>query len=116
MFADDPSEGYRVNCQSCADVGMIRVPWADAPDDFAICLCDAGLAMRDSRSRKDVSYALWELWAAREQVDPSRVFLLEEVLTPQELAERGFSMPAKPTQVAREAALLAAGKSKRVKL
>ena len=107
-----------MNCQSCADLGMIRVPWSDAPDDFAICLCEAGQSMRRSwnpdedRSR----FAVWQLWAAREQVDPSRVFFLEEVLTPQELAERGFDRSATPTAVAREAALLAAGKSKRVKL
>ena len=44
--------------------------------------------------------------------DADRLRSLEEVLTPQELAERGFSMPAKPTAVTQEAALLAAGKRK----
>jgi hypothetical protein len=97
-------------------VGVIRVPWSDAPDDFAICLCRAGAEMRNGRNVKQTEFALWQLWAAREQIDPSRVFFLEEVLTPQELSERGFSMPARPTAVAREAALMAAGKSKRVKL
>lgn len=106
-----------MNCQSCADLGMIRVPWADAPANFAICLCLAGLEMRQTRNaNKETGFALWQVWAAREQVDPSRVFLLEEILTPAELAERGFALPAQPTALAREAALLAAGKSKRVKL
>lgn len=99
-----------MNCQSCADVGMIRVPWSNAPDDFAICLCDAGREMRNETNVKDTGYALWQVWAAKEQVDPSRVYCLEEILTPQEITERGFTM--QPVQATREAALLAAGRRK----
>lgn len=106
-----------MNCQSCADVGIIRVPWSNAPDDFAICLCDAGAAMRRSWNPDETRarFEVWQLWAAREQVDPSRVFLLDEILAPAELAERGFSAPQAPTIAAQEAVLLAAGK-RRAKL
>lgn len=101
-------------CPHCGDKGMIRVPWSDAPDDFAICLCAVGMLMRDDRNAgKRTGYALWQVWAYREQIDPSRVFLIEEILTPAELLERGFG--AVPV-ANREAALLAAGKSKRAKL
>lgn len=101
-----------MNCQSCADVGVIRVPWADAPDDFALCLCAAGTEMRSDCSHKPTAFALWQLWAAREQIDPSRVFLLEEILTPPELAARGFTTAVQSPVAAQEAALLAAGKRK----
>lgn len=108
----------RVNCQSCADAGMIRVPWSNAPDDFAVCLCSAGQTMRDdTNGGKRTGYALWQVWAFQQQIQPSRIFLMEEILTPAELAERGFTMPARPTAlVGREAELLAAGKTRRVKL
>jgi hypothetical protein len=59
---------------------------------------------------------LWRLWAAREGVDPSRVVMLEDVLTADELKDRGLSAGVEPTVERREAALLAAGKSKKAKL
>lgn len=101
-----------MNCQSCADVGIIRVPWNNAPDDFAICLCAAGADMRSSRSRSQTAFALWQLWAARGQIDPSRVFLLEEILTPPELAQRGFVAAVQSPVAAQESVLLAVGKRK----
>lgn len=107
-----------MSCAQCGDIGIIRVPWSDAPDDFAVCLCPSGRNMRQTRNaRKDTGFALWEVWAAREQVDPARVFLLEDVLTPAELAERGFHASVSELAVqSREAALLAAGRGKGVKL
>jgi hypothetical protein len=103
-----------VNCQSCGDVGIVRVPWSNAPDDFAVCLCKAGHQMRDeTNAGKPTGYALWQVWAYREQIDPSRLFLLEEILTPEELAARGFTVT--PAVMSREAALLNAGK-RRAKL
>lgn len=105
-----------MSCEHCADIGIIRVPWSDAPADFAVCLCPSGVTMRRTRNaNKDTGFALWQAWAAQQQVDPSRLFLLEEVLTPAELAERGFNRPG-VAAVTREAALLAAGKGKRLKL
>lgn len=105
-------------CHSCGDKGMIRVPWTDdkAEDDFAICLCDVGQDMRNTRNAgKETGYALWQVWCAQNQVQPSRIYLMEEILTPAELAERGFG-PASAVPVDREAALLAAGKTRKAKL
>lgn len=107
-----------MTCPCCGDLGMIRVPWSDAPDDYAICLCSVGFDLRcETNAGKAVGYALWQVWAARNQVQPSRIFLMEEVLTPAELAERGFHGGGLQAQDQdREAALLAAGRSKRGKL
>lgn len=94
-------------CHVCGDHGIVRANWSDAPDDFVLCLCPVGLQWR---SLSNDSTPLYMVWCARNAVPPSRLFLLEEVLTPAELAERGFQWPATPTAVAREAALMAAGK------
>lgn len=108
-----------MSCPSCGDKGVIRVRYHDgSPDDYAICLCAVGLRMRDDTNGwKKTGYALWQVWAAREQIDPSRVWLLEELSTAQEIADLGFGMHGQSTPVVgREAALLAAGKTQRAKL
>jgi hypothetical protein len=79
-----------MDCDICAGKGLVTLNWADAPPEYAVCLCQQGLAMRVTR---DGSFALWEVWAAREGVDPSRVWRLEDVLTPEELRERGVGQP-----------------------
>lgn len=106
-------------CRSCGDKGIIRCPYTDNPDEdlFALCLCPTGQTMRTTRNAgKETGYALWQVWCAREQIDPSRMYLMEEVLTAQELAERGFQAPGKAQPQSREAALLAAGKTRKGKL
>lgn len=104
-------------CSTCDDKGIIRVTWNDAPDDYAVCLCPIGQAMRsESNAGKLTGYALWQVWAFREQVDPSRVFFLEEVLTPTELAAKGFQKPVETTHATREAALLAGSRRGRARL
>jgi hypothetical protein len=100
-----------VTCQTCADKGMIRLNWADADEDYAICVCSSGHALRRTQNNGRTVPALWEVWAAREQVSPSRIWLIEDVLTEDELRERGLSLPQTSSR-SREAALLAAGKGK----
>ena len=98
---------------------MIRVPWTENPDedDFAICLCRVGHDLRrTTNARRDTGYALWQVWCAQNQIQPSRIYFMEEVLTAQELAERGFQEPGKAQPQSREAALLAAGKTRKGKL
>jgi hypothetical protein len=97
-----------MNCEVCSDKGIVRVNWADAPDDYAVCLCEEGLRLRVDRNHGKTVSTLWMVWCAREQIDPSRMFLIEEVLTPDELTERELRKP--PVSMNREAALLAAGK------
>lgn len=74
-------------CATCGDKGITVVNWADAPSQYAVCLCRTGEEMR---RKSNGSTALWRLWAAREQVDPEDVLMLEDALTPAELTERGF--------------------------
>lgn len=77
-------------CGICADKGIVKVNWEDAPPDFAVCLCRVGLDMRANRNAGREAIPLWHVWCAREQVSHDRVFLLEDVLTPEELADAGF--------------------------
>ena len=97
-------------CGTCADKGIVRLNWEDAPDDFAVCLCEAGLRLRTNRNDGHKVIPLWQVWCARERVDPERVFMVEDVLTPDELRERELSKPV--SRLDRAAALLAAGKVK----
>jgi hypothetical protein len=106
-----------VTCEVCHDHGVVKLNWSDAPPEYGICLCPFGLELRIARNVHRAVTPLWQVWAAREQVDPSLVWYLEDVLTPAELAERGFqSGTVEASAESREAALMAAGKSKRVKL
>lgn len=101
-----------MNCSSCDDKGIIRLNWSDAPEDFAVCLCKAGLAWRVDTNNDRKTNPMWHLWCGIKGIDISRVVLMEDVLTPAELAERGFVKPT--VNLNREAALLAASrKSKR---
>jgi hypothetical protein len=99
-----------MTCEVCGDKGLVRLNWADAPDDYAVCLCEEGLRLRVDRNNGKSVAPLWLVWCGREQIDPSRMFLIEEVLTPDELTERELRKPA--VSMNREAALLAAGKQK----
>jgi hypothetical protein len=100
-----------VTCPTCADKGLLRLPWDDdAEPGIGVCLCAAGLAMRVNRNRGREVLPLWRVWCAREQVDPARVYLLEDVLSAEELAEEGLTVQPKGAGQDREAALLAAAR------
>lgn len=98
-------------CGVCQDKGIVKVNWEDAPSDFAVCLCSAGLSMRVDRNATAPVAPLWWVWCAREQVDRSRVFMLEDVLTPEELTAAGLGPLWEPSPESREEALLRAGKT-----
>jgi hypothetical protein len=97
-------------CANCEDKGLVRLNWSDAPDDFALCLCPVGLDMRGTTHKGRTRTPLWHVWCARECVDPSRVYRIEDVLSADDLAARGLTVKAEQD---REAKLLGAGKSKR---
>lgn len=91
---------------------MIRLNWADAEDEFAVCLCRVGQTLRRSSNEGHLVAPLWHVWCAREQVDASRVVPLEDVLTVEELEARGLRV--QPGQIpSREASLLAAGRAQK---
>ncbi len=98
-----------MTCSVCAGKGLIRLNWSDAPDEFALCLCAAGMAWRHTRNNGKPVPALWRVWCTQHQVDPACVFKVEDVLTAEELAERGLSVA--PVRSA-EAALLAIGRKR----
>lgn len=103
-----------MTCAVCNNHGIVKLNWSDAPEEYALCLCASGLALRRQEKPEDTWFP-WQVWAAKSGVEPSKVFLLEEVLTPEELRERGLSLPsAAPAAVDREAALLAIGKRTRL--
>jgi hypothetical protein len=102
-----------MDCDVCHGKGLVTLNWADAEPDYALCLCPVGLDMRgEVGPGKRQPFALWQVWAARAQVDPSRIVLLEEALTPSELQACGFGLPARPTLMA---SVAAAAQSKNAK-
>ena len=103
-----------MTCASCGDHGIIRCEWSNAEPDFALCLCRSGQDMRRDENCGTPTAALWQVWCARNQIAPSRIFLMEEVLTPAELQQRGFSQPEQADN--REAALLGAAKRQKGRL
>jgi hypothetical protein len=101
-----------VSCDVCGGLGMLILEWTDAPSDFAVCLCQAGQVYRTATNNRAKTVPLWRVWCAREQVDPSRVFLLEDIYSPSELDAVGLSVH--PVPLNRMEALLASGRKARL--
>lgn len=99
-----------MTCQACEGRGLLVQEWTNADPDFAICLCETGRVWRQASNNGHATVPLWRVWCARWQVDPGRMYLLEDVYSASELAAVGLAVTA-PT-VNREAALLAAGKKR----
>lgn len=97
-----------MTCAVCADRGLLVQEWTDADPDFAVCLCEAGQRYRLDENWGHRVIPQWRLWCARYQVDPARVFLLEEIYSRKELAAVGLR--PEPVRLSREAALMATGK------
>jgi hypothetical protein len=107
-------------CASCDDIGVVPFVPFDGPADadvtandlhFGICLCDAGMDLRWDRNEKARTVPRWQVWAAREQIQASRVCLVEEAFTAPELIAAGLVAERRTED--RSAALLAAGRRKR---
>lgn len=79
-----------MTCSTCQDIGIVRLNYEDG-DEYGICLCPAGEAMRRAVNNGSPTVPLWRVWCAREQVNPALVRPIEDVLTPAELTERGFT-------------------------
>ena len=108
-----------LDCPVCLDRGIVRVNWADAPDDYAICVCGTGLSLRVDRNWKDTNVSpLWHVWCAREGISHDRIVFLEDVLTADEITERGIPTcdpEPPPTTLSRDEVLLLAGKTRKGK-
>lgn len=101
----------QVICAHCGDLGMAIQEWTDAPHDFAVCVCRAGDQWRNDDNNGRTVTPAWRVWCAREQVDPSRVFMLEDIYTAQELAAAGLSRQV--ADINREARLLASSRRRK---
>lgn len=110
-----------MSCEACDGIGLVPYLPMDFPKPdaeavfadlhFAVCLCSAGQAFRVDKNERHSVAPMWRVWCAREQVDPSRVAMLEDVFDTEELQAAGFIKP--PAEFNREAAMLAAGKRKK---
>jgi hypothetical protein len=103
-----------MTCDHCVN-GLRPLEWTDAkpgdPPEFAVCLCDAGQAYRRGVNNGRSAMPLWRVWCAQHRVDPSRVRLMEDVWTAEELAAVGLRNG--PAPMSRAAALLAAGERRK---
>jgi predicted GNAT family acetyltransferase len=94
-----------LSCSICADKGIAVVNWSDAPREFAVCVCPVGKSLRETQNaHRNTPYARWQVWAAREGIDPGTIHMLEDVLTDVEWRERGLG----PTDAAPVDAVAAA--------
>jgi hypothetical protein len=99
-----------MTCPSCNDAGVFRIAYHDgSPADFALCLCKAGERMRVATNNGRPVTPQWQVWAFKQGIPLEHVAPMEDLLTDDELAARGFTTPT-PGTLSREAALLAAGR------
>jgi hypothetical protein len=105
-----------MTCENCADKGLIKANFADAPTGhYAVCLCPAGRAWRKADNMGTPCEPQWVVWAHAHQVPLDHIWLIEDIVSPEELDERGLSVePPAASPENREAALLALGKKKRL--
>ena len=81
-----------MTCPSCNGHGLFKVCYHEGdPTDYALCLCKAGEAMRCARNNGKPVTPQWQVWAHRQGIDPARVAPMEDLLTAEELAARGFT-------------------------
>lgn len=71
----------------CGGKGVIRIRYRDGgPDAFGVCLCAAGLRLRDDRNAgRHTGYPLWNVWAAQRGIDFDAVLMIEDLLDRVEL-------------------------------
>ena len=105
-----------MTCPSCADHGIFRVNYHEdkgADPDFALCLCKAGERVRATTNNGKATHPLWHIWAHQHGVPFDRVAPMEDLLTPEEMAERGFSELSPASSLDAIAAAAKARKAKR---
>lgn len=80
-----------MTCPSCNNRGVFKVAYHDgSPVEFAVCLCQAGEAFRRTENNGKAHVPAYQVWAIRYGIDPAHVAPMEELLTDEELAARGF--------------------------
>ena len=88
-----------MTCPSCSDHGLCVIVYEDNTRVFAVCLCPVGERWRSTQTVQnhsgEIGHAsrtdpLWHLWAHQNGVPLENVRMLEDAVTPAELAARGF--------------------------
>lgn len=80
-----------MTCPSCNGVGVFRVAYKDgSPSDFALCLCKVGEVMRCATNNGKPVTPQWQVWAFRNGIPIEHVAPMEDLLTADEMAARGF--------------------------
>lgn len=77
-----------MTCGSCGDFGICLIVYEDDVKVYAVCLCPTGERWR--QFDKKATGPAWHVWAAKNRIDRGRVLMLEDAVTPEELAARGF--------------------------
>jgi hypothetical protein len=101
----------------CGGFGVIKIQYhSGEPADYGLCRCPAGMDMRreTNPAGKRTGYALWQVWASRNQIPLDHIALIEDLLTEAELADR-FG-PATPAPAADAGAIAAAMRSRKARL
>lgn len=104
-----------MNCPSCNDQGVFRVAYTDdngAVPDFALCLCKAGELMRVATNNGKPVTPQWQVWAFTQGIPLEHVAPMEDLLTDDEMAARGFR-ELTPTTALDAVAAAARARSKR---
>jgi hypothetical protein len=105
------------NCDFCGGYGLKRIRYyGGEPDEFAICLCAAGMAWRRDTNMGRKVAPLWHVWAAKEKVDPERVAPMEELLDDAEMRAASPGWRGAVQGPSMDDALMSAGRSNRVRL
>jgi len=102
-------------CPVCGDKGLVRVRFESGePDRFGICLCEWGERLRVARNGRHATNPLWQAVAAQRGIPLEAVVPLESLYDPEELAPLfpALAPPAPPAETL-EAALIAAGRTRR---
>lgn len=81
-----------MTCKSCGDFGICVIFYEDNSTVYAICLCLAGEHWRRTQTFKgERTDPLWHVWAHQHGVPYSKIRMLEDAVTPEELQARGFT-------------------------
>ncbi len=109
-----------MNCSSCSDNGISLIVYEDGSKVFAVCLCAIGERWRRTETFQNHSGEigkaqrtdpLWHVWAFEHHVPLSQMRMLEDAVTPEELAARGFAEITAETSMD---AIAAAARSRKV--
>lgn len=80
-----------MTCRSCNDHGVFRVSYHDgSPSEFALCLCKEGEVMRRATNNGKAVTPHWQVWAFTQGIPLEHVAPMEDLLTDEEMAARGF--------------------------